>query len=214
MLIREHMTDQVVTIPPDMPIQDCLELMRRKAIRRVPIVNKKGKLVGIVSEEDLLNASPSSATSLSQWELNYLISKITVKQVMTKDVITIHPDTALEDAARVMADNEIGGMPVVEDGKIVGIITETDLFRTFLEMLGARDKGVRMVVLAKDVPGKLAELASKIGAEKGNIIALSTYPGDEDDVRKVTVIVDGISQVRLEEIMAPVVEEILDVRVK
>lgn len=214
MLIREHMTTKVVTVPPDMPIQDCLDLMKRKAIRRVPVLGKKGKLVGIVSEEDLLNASPSSATSLSQWELNYLISKITVEKVMTKDVITIHPDTALEDAARIMADNEVGGLPVVEDGEIVGIITETDLFRTFVEMLGARDKGVRMVVLANDVPGKLAELASKIGAEDGNIIALSTYPGDEVGIRKVTMIVDGIPRRRLQEMIEPAVERIVDIREK
>ena len=101
--------------------------MKRAHIRRTPIV-KDGKLVGIVSDKDVLNASPSPASSLSVWEMNYLLSKIKVKDVMTKVVLTVTEDTPIEEAARIMADNKIGGLPVMRAGQGAGIITETDLF--------------------------------------------------------------------------------------
>src|SRR3990170_3638875 len=136
MIVGERMSHPVISVPPDMPIVDALNLMKREHIRRTPVI-KDGKLVGIVSDKDLLNASPSPATSLSVWEMNYLLSKITVKDVMTKDVLTVTEDTPIEEAARIMADNKIGGLPVMRGASVVGIITETDLFKLFLELLGA-----------------------------------------------------------------------------
>ena len=137
MLVGERMKHPVISIPPDMPIVDALNLMKRERIRRTPVV-KDGKMMGIVSDKDLLNASPSPATSLSVWEMNYLLSKILVKDVMTRKVLTVSEETPLEDAARIMADNKIGGLPVVRGEHVVGIITETDLFKIFLELMGAR----------------------------------------------------------------------------
>src|SRR5512136_2093206 len=112
MLVGERMSRPVITISPDMPIVDALNMMRREHIRRAPVV-KDGKLVGIVSDKDLLNASPSAATTLSVWEINYLISKILVKDVMAKKVITVTEDTPIEEAARIMVDSKIGGLPVM-----------------------------------------------------------------------------------------------------
>ncbi len=120
-----------------MPIVDALNLMKSEQIRRAPVV-KDNNLIGIVSDDDLLNASPSPVTSLSVWEINYLLSKITVSDVMTKNVLTVTEDTPIEEAARIMADNKIGGLPVMRDGNVTGIITETDLFKIFLELMGAR----------------------------------------------------------------------------
>ena len=137
MLIKDRMTRSPITAPPEMPMQEALKLMRERGIRRLPVVDKKGKLVGIVSDRDLLHASPSDATSLSVWELNYLLSKVTLKEVMTKNVITVTPETPVQEAARIMAEKKIGGLPVVQAGKVVGIITETDLFRVLLELLPA-----------------------------------------------------------------------------
>ncbi len=137
MQIKDHMTRPPITAPPEMPMQEALQLMRERGIRRLPVVDKKGKLVGIVSDRDLLHASPSDATSLSVWELNYLLSKVTLKDVMTKNVITVTPETPVQEAARIMAEKKIGGLPVVQAGKVVGIITETDLFRVLLELLPA-----------------------------------------------------------------------------
>jgi acetoin utilization protein AcuB len=137
MLIKDRMTRSPITAPPEMPMQEALKLMRERGIRRLPVVDKKGKLVGIVSDRDLLHASPSDATSLSVWELNYLLSKVTLKELMTTPVITVSPETPVQEAARIMAEKKIGGLPVVQAGKVVGIITETDLFRVLLELLPA-----------------------------------------------------------------------------
>ena len=126
MFVGERMSRPVITVSPDAPINDVLVMFKKEHIRRAPVM-KDGKLVGIVSEGNLLNASPSSATTLSVWEMNYLISKVKVKNVMTKKVITVTKDTPIEEAARIMADNKIGGLPVMKDGAVVGIITETDL---------------------------------------------------------------------------------------
>jgi len=151
------MSHPVITIHPEMPMLDAIDMMRREQVRRFPVVDKRGRLVGIISEKDLLDASPSDATSLSIYETNYLLSKLKVQKIMTRDVITITEDTPLEEAARIMADNKIGGLPVLRDREVVGIITETDLFKIFLELLGARETGVRVAALVPNVPGELAK---------------------------------------------------------
>ena len=141
MFVGDRMSRPVITVNPDMPMQEALNLMHKEKVRRLPVVGQGGKLVGIVAERDLLHASPSDATTLSVWELNYLLSKVKVAGVMTRKVVTVTADTPLEDAARVMADNRVGGLPVIRDSEVVGIITETDLFNVFLEMLGGRSLG-------------------------------------------------------------------------
>jgi acetoin utilization protein AcuB len=212
MFVEERMTHPVMTIHPEMPMQDALNLMHKEHIRRLPVVDKRGKLIGIVSERDLLHASPSDATSLSVWELNYLLSKITVDRIMTKEVITIAGDTPIEEAALIMADSKIGGLPVVRDGHVVGIITETDLFKVFLELLGARNAGVRLTALVANVPGGLAELTKAIFELDGNIVALGTFLGESPENREVTLKVESVDIKALKETVKPVVERIIDIR--
>lgn len=212
MLVGERMSHPVITVPPTMPVQDALAQMRRDRVSRYPVVNSRGKLVGIVSKLDLMNASPSKATTLSVWEINYLLSKITVEQVMTTKVITVTEDTPLEEAARIMADNKIGGLPVMRGDRLVGIITETDLFRIFLEMLGARMPGVRLTVELREMPGKLHELTGAIQETGGNIIALGTFLGESAETRRVTVKVSGVGLEDLQKAVQPVVEKVVDIR--
>jgi acetoin utilization protein AcuB len=212
MLVKERMSHPVITIHPEMQIQEALKMMRDQRVRRFPVVDGRGRLVGIVAERDLLHAQPSEATSLSIWEVNYLVSKITVDRVMTRKVITIAEDTPLEEAARIMADNKIGGLPVVREDKVVGIITETDLFKIFLELLGARESGVRLAVLVTNVPGELAKLTKAIYENGGNILALGTFLGESSENTEVTLKVAGVDRESLIPIIEPLVERILDVR--
>jgi acetoin utilization protein AcuB len=212
MLVKERMSHPVITVHPEMQIQEALKMMRDQKVRRFPVVDGRGRLVGIVAERDLLHAQPSEATSLSIWEVNYLVSKITVERVMSKKVITIAEDTPLEEAARIMADNKIGGLPVVREDKVVGIITETDLFKIFLELLGARESGVRLAVLVANVPGELAKLTKAIYENGGNILALGTFLGESSENTEVTLKVAGVGRESLIPIIEPLVERILDVR--
>ena len=211
MLVGERMAHPVITVSPEMPIVDALNMMRREHIRRMPVV-KDGEMIGIVSEKDLLNASASPATSLSVWELNYLLTKITVKEVMTKDVITISEDTPIEEAARIMADNKIGGLPVVSGEHVVGIITETSLFKLLLEMLGAREMGVRVTALLGEKRGSLARLTQGVADAGGNFVAFGQFAGDDPSNRLVTFKVVGINEDKVRQIIEPLVLQIKDIR--
>jgi acetoin utilization protein AcuB len=211
MLVGERMSAPVISVPPTMPISEALNLMRRENIRRAPVI-QDGKLVGIISETDLLNASPSQATSLSVWELNYLLSKVTVKDVMTGKVLTVTEDTPVEDAACIMIDNKIGGLPVVRGAEVVGIITETDLFKVLTELMGGRDTGVRVTALLPEQKGRLAELAQAISGAGGNFLAFGVFEGESPTNRLVTFKVAGLSQAEVRELVMPVAEKIIDIR--
>ncbi len=211
MFVQERMTKQPVTASPEMPVADALALMRERKIRRLPILDHAGHLVGIVSDRDLLEASPSPATSLSVWEITYLLSKITIKSVMTTAVITVTPDEPLENAARIMADNKIGGLPVVMNGALVGIITETDLFKVFLGLLGAREKGIRATVSVTDAPGQLAGVTRAIADRGGSIIAIAELPAGPGN-RQVMVKATGLSKDDIVAALTPVVLVVQDVR--
>jgi acetoin utilization protein AcuB len=211
MLVKERMSKPVISVPPEMPILDALNLMRREHIRRTPVI-KDGKLLGIVSTTDLLNASPSDATTLSVWEMNYLVSKIQVRDVMTKQVRTIYEDTPIEEAARIMADNKIGGLPVIRDGNVVGLITETDLFKILLEFMGAREQGLRVTAVVPDHIGELAALTGAVAQAGGSFISFGQYSGDESNTRTVTFKVTGLGEDELRRRIEPLVQRITDVR--
>jgi acetoin utilization protein AcuB len=164
------------------------------------------------SEKDLLNASPSPATTLSIFEINYLISKIKVSEVMHKEVYTVGEDTPIEEAARIMADKKIGGLLVTRGEAIVGIITETDLFKILLEMLGARENGIRVTVLMREERGQLAKLTQVISGAQGNFIALGQFAGADPSNRMVTFKVTGIGMEELKKLVEPLVEKLVDIR--
>lgn len=133
LLVRDWMTTEVVTVEPKTGMLEAHRMMRAKKIRRVPVVNKKGKVVGIITRSDVREAEPSSATSLNIWEINYLLHKLQVKNVMTKDVLTVGPEESIKVAASIMYEKKIGALPVVRlDGELVGIITESDVFRVLI----------------------------------------------------------------------------------
>lgn len=213
MFVRDRMSANPITVTPDTPFQDALKLMHERRFRRLPVVNNDGKLVGIVSERDLLYASPSPATSLSVWELNYLLSKLQIREIMTKDVITVSPDTPIEDAARLIADNKIGGMPVVDqDDRVVGVITETDLFKTFVEMLGGGEPGLRLTLAVPERKGVLAELAKTIFDLGGNIVSVGSFYGDTPEERELVIKVRDVSKAQLIGTLEALGDHVIDAR--
>lgn len=212
MLVRERMTNNPVTIREDTSLDEGLKIMRDNKVRRLPVMDKHGKLCGIVSEKDLLFASPSPATSLSVWEIHSLVAKIKVSDLMTKDVITVCEDCPLEEAARVMVDNKIGGLPVMRGDQLVGIITETDLFKTFLELLGARAQGTRFTLLVPDKKGMLASLAQQVAELGGNIVALGTFLGEDPSNRTITMKVQDVDKEELWPKLEELGIKLIDVR--
>ncbi len=212
MLVKERMSKRTIVAAPEVSVPEALKLMQREHIRRLPVIDKGGKLVGIVSDKDLLHASPSPATSLSVWEVTYLLGKITVRDVMTRKVITVSEDTPVEDAARIMADNKIGGLPVIRGGTMVGIITETDLFKLFVELLGARERGVRVTMLVPETPGELAKVTRAVADCGGNIVAVAELSGTDTSNRQVMVKATGVATEALLAALKPIVLEIEDVR--
>jgi acetoin utilization protein AcuB len=211
MLVKERMSSPVITVEPSMPIMQALDLMKQQRIRRMPVV-KDGKMIGIVSDKDLLNASPSDATSLSVWELNYLLAKITVGDIMTKKVITVTEDTPIEEAAYLMDVNKIGGLPVLANGKLVGLITETDLFRIFLELMGAQQEGVRVTALVPDTLGELDVLTHAIAEAGGEFLAFGQFAGESSANRIVTFKVSNLDEETVREKIAPHIEKLVDIR--
>lgn len=174
MFVRNRMTPDPITTTKDTTIFDALELMRKHNVRRLPVV-ENGQLVGIVTESELLRVSPSPATSLSVFELNYILSKMQVKDVMTREVVTVTPDTTIEEAAVLMRDNVVSGLPVLENGKLVGIITETNIFDAFVDLMGLRKAGVRLTLEMEDRTGMMANLTQIIKEHNINIISIATF---------------------------------------
>ena len=211
MFVGERMSRPVISVTPDTPINDALAMFRKEHIRRAPVM-KDGKLVGIVSERDLLNAAPSSVTTLSIWEMNYLISKVTIKDVMTKKIITVDQDTPIEEAARIMADKKIGGVPVVSGGNVVGIITETDLFKILLELMGARQKALRVTATIEDKPGQIARVSKAITQAGGNFVSFGMFAGPDANSRLVTFKVEGMKKNQVKEVLEPIVVKFWDMR--
>lgn len=177
MYVKNRMTSNPYTVSPDTTIAEALELMRHNGIRKLPVV-KGGELVGIVTEREMLEVSPSKATTLSVFEVNYLLGKTKVSQVMTKDLVTITPDSLLEEAALLMRDNNISTLPVLEGERLRGILTETDIFNAFIELMGFSDIGARIAVEAQNSPGILADIAQVIKDYGVNITHIAIYSGE------------------------------------
>jgi len=182
MYVRQFMTSQVFTVTPDESIADTLVLMREKKIDRLPVL-EKGKLVGFVTDGDLREVSPSPATTLSIFELNYLIAKTPIREVAIKNVVTCHPDTQIEDAALLMREHKIGGLPVLEEGKLVGIITGYDILDAFLDIMGSRSPGERVVIEAKDKTGILLDIATTIKQFEVDVTSFAFYHKKDNHIQ-------------------------------
>jgi len=211
MFVNQYMTPDPVVIPPDDNFPQAMDVIRKHKIRRLPVVDGD-RLVGIVVEKDLLSTQPSPATTLSLYEIYSLLETIRMRQIMTCPVITVEGDCPVEDAARIMVENTVSCLPVMEAGKLVGIITETDVFRVLVEVLGGEEDGYRLTLRLPDRVGELAGITGRFAAAGGNIVAVTTSGVLEDGWREVTIKEVGAGKETLQEIMKEAGVEILDLR--
>jgi acetoin utilization protein AcuB len=210
MLVGRWMTPDPKTITPEVSVLEATERMQRERVRRYPVIGD-GKLVGIVSLDDLLRASPSAMTSLNVYEASFMLTQVKVGDVMTKEVITVTEFTPLEEAAKLMLDRKIGGLPVVRDGVLLGIITESDIFRIFAELLGATKPGIRISVLVPYYKGSLAQLSTAIAERGGLITAFNVFRGEDPTNWGAHLKVDEISEQDLLAAIEPLVLTVLDI---
>jgi acetoin utilization protein AcuB len=201
MLVRNRMTADPICGHPDMPVTEAQALMREKRFRHLPIVDAENKLVGLVTQRSLLRALPSDVSHFSRFEVSYVLSKIKARDVMVRDVLTIGEDTALEEAARIMADEKIGCLPVMREDALVGIITDNDVFTIMVDLLGARRRGVRVTILVPDRVGEVARISTAIAKEGGYLSVFATYPTADPGIWGAVCKVTNIPRDQLVEIV-------------
>lgn len=168
MAVKDFMTRKVVYVSPDTTVAHTADMMREQGLRRLPVI-ENDRLVGVVTERTMAEASPSKVTSLSIYEMNYLLNKTKIRDIMARDVVTVSPYASLEDAVYAMMKNQVGILPVVEAGQVFGVITEKDVFKAFLEVSGYGEEGIRIIITADDTVGTLAKIVDTISADNLNI---------------------------------------------
>jgi acetoin utilization protein AcuB len=188
------MTSDPVTITPDTTFPNAFRTLREAGVRHLPVVSQQGALIGVVARTDLLSASPSSATPANVFEMSYLLANLHIREVMSSPAITVTETAPLEEAARVMVQRKIGCLPVTRDGALMGIITETDIFETFVEVLGGGAASLRVTVLVPDVRGALARVAGVIARLGGNICSVARFASDDPEQCYLTFRMEGVAE--------------------
>ena len=210
MTVSKNMTINPVTTTPDMGVFEAFELMKNEGVQRLPVLDNDGNLVGIISEKNITSAAADRKVSIVEFAL--LLSKIKVGDVMTKEVITVSVDDPVELAARKMSDNDISILPVVDhEGKLVGVVSRSDLFRLLLELFGTRHYGIRVTFRIKDQKGVIAKLAialEKIGA---NIVSIGNLDSDQG-YSTIIMKINGVDESLIKDTLSPLVDGNLDIR--
>jgi acetoin utilization protein AcuB len=198
MLVKDWMTKTVVTVDMEDSMQEAIRLMKDHDIHMLPVM-KRGQMVGIVTDRDIKRSSASDATTLEIHELLFLISKIKVKDIMTKDPITVAYDYTVEETAEVLLKNKISGAPVVNGaGELVGTITKADIFRALISLTGVGSRGIQFAFQIEDRPGSIREVADIIRSYGGRMVSiLSSYEGVPKGYRKVFIRMYGIDRLKL-----------------
>ncbi len=208
MRIRDIMTWDVVTVSSDTPIMEARTIMNAHNVRRLPVVDK-GKLIGMISIDGITRASPSPATSLSVWEINYLVAKMTVKDIMSKTLVTVTPDTTVESAVSLAQNKGVGALPVLEDGALVGIVTTDDFFYKILNpMLGIGKPGIRLLIRDCGTPKCMQEIMEimgvmeVVGKNKVKILAVHSMPTAEGEQSELILHLDNADPAKIIKVLA------------
>jgi acetoin utilization protein AcuB len=208
MLVKNWMSKSVITADVNDSMQDAMRLLKEHGIRMLPVM-KKGKVVGIVTDRDLKRASASDATTLEVHELLYLVGKIKVKDIMTKDPITVPPDYTAEETAQVLLDGKISGAPVVDDnGQVVGTITQTDIFRVLISLTGIGNGGIQFGFQIEDRTGSIEEVTDIIREYGGRMVSiLTSYDDVPEGYRKVYIRMHSIERSKLKKLKIALSEQ-------
>lgn len=214
MLVKDSMTRNPITVDLHATLPEVAALLREKNIRRVPVLDQ-GRLVGIVSDHDIMANMPSPATTLSRWEMSTLLDKLEAKDFMSRPVFVTTPECSIEENARFLLEKKIGALPVLEGDELVGIITESDIFRTFVAMLsGYNMPGLRFELRAERHRGLLAELATIVNDNGGRIIAMATINEENGVYKQVMVKEEGGNEAAIRQALEAADVEVLDVRAR
>lgn len=195
MLAREWMTKDVITVGPDTSMMKAARLMKDNNISRIPVVDDRGELLGIVSDRDIKEASPSKATTLDMHELYYLLSELKVKDIMTKNPMSAKEDDSIESIAVTMTEKDFGGMPIVnEANKVVGIITDNDIFKVLISITGAKSGGPQLSFERPNEPGSLREILAALREQGANVVSVLTVQDEGSPTRRVYIRLSPMSE--------------------
>jgi acetoin utilization protein AcuB len=186
MIVARRMMRNPVFVDENDSMKKAMDLLKQRGIRHLPVLKDGARLVGILTERDIKQASPSQATALEIREIYYLMDQVKVKQIMTRRPSTISPTAPIEEAALIMRDKKIGCLPVIEEGRLVGILTETDILDSFLESMGVSGPGYRMEIALPNRPGMLFEVLKLMKDFDASIVSVATVAHDDPD-KKVLV---------------------------
>ena len=200
MLVMNWMSKTVVTVDINDSMKDAIKLLKENDINMLPVM-EKGKLVGILTDRDVKRSSASDATTLEIHELLFLISKIKVRDIMTKDPITVPSDYTIEETAEVLLEKNVSGVPVVDKKKLVGVITQTDIFRALISLTGVGKRGIQFAFQVEDTPGSIKGITDIIREHGGRIVSiLSSYENVPEGYRKVYIRDYGIERKELKQL--------------
>ena len=211
MIIADRMKKNPATATPEMSISEASAKMKAEKVHRLPVLDDDKNLVGVISEKDIMLAAPSPASTLSTYEINYLLSRLKVRTIMSRNPVTITSDTTIEEAVKLMVENDLSCLPVMDNGYLSGIVSKSDLFKILLEMLGAKHQGIRVEALVEDKVGVVSGLSDKFTEAGINIISLGTLEGPEPSLRVLTFKLENGTEEQVRSIMEPMSRS-LDVR--
>ncbi len=208
MLVKDWMTTDPITVNPDTSVMKASQVMKENNVRRLPVINDKGQVVGIVTDRDLKEASPSKATTLDVHELYYLLSELKVKDIMSRKVITITAEETVEKAAVIMLEHKVTGLPVVDNGRLIGILSQGDVFRVLTSITGIYRGGTQFAFTLEDRPGSIKEVADVIRKHGGRMVSiLSSYDMCEEGTRNVFIRIADMAQDKLAPLQAEMERE-------